>query len=312
MALDFNLIKSDMLSAGMTTEQYNREVSFAKQTIASKVKIKECVPNSILAAVKNTALIGLSLNPIHQEASLTSRWDKTLRKNVCVLTPEYKGLLKLMTELDTVNNVVTENVYEKDFYEYVPTDSLNPFIHKVNISLKDRGQLLGCYALVTLSDGTKMAEWVSKEELEQIRECSDSYKYYVKQKKAGNYAADPVWVKWEKGMNRKSAIKRVYKYVPKGKIYNKIAEAIALDNTDYTVIEEPKQLPLTEPIKPVLTKSHSKYESVVKVIDEQKNYNLAMMLEHYTINEPLLSELQKIEADAISRNERAKEKQVQS
>jgi len=56
-------------------EIFTREISFAVQAINGSEMLQKCDRNSVLQAVYNIALTGLSLNPIAKLAYLTPRWN---------------------------------------------------------------------------------------------------------------------------------------------------------------------------------------------------------------------------------------------
>jgi recombinational DNA repair protein RecT len=98
-----------------------------------------------------------------------------------------------------------------------------------------RGEIIGCYAIATLHNGDRQAEWMSKDEIEQIRERSETYKAF----KAGKVKSC-TWVTDESEMWRKTVIRRIYKYLPRTEQMRAIDEAIALQNGDFVISDEQK------------------------------------------------------------------------
>lgn len=222
-----------MHELGMDVVQIKKEISFALQHINKSDKLQQCTPDSKLAAVVNIANIGLTLNPVAKEAFLIPRWNKLARGMECVLDPSYVGLVKLLTDAGSVISMLSNVVYENDFFELNLADNKAPVIHKPQIIKAKRGAIIGCYALATLPDGTRQVEWMDVEELYKIRERSETYLAWKQSK-----ITTCTWATDETEMMRKTVVKRIYKYLPRTERMNKIDEAIKLDNTDYTASDE--------------------------------------------------------------------------
>ncbi len=221
-----------MKAAGMNQTAIAKELSFAKQIFDRTPYLQKCGEtkhgqNSLLSAIINIANVGLTLNPITQECSLVPRWNSKLKCVECTLMPEYKGLIRLMIESGAVQNILTGTVYEDDFFELEPTDFDKPITHKPNLTIKPQiEKFVGAYAVAVLPSGAKQVEWVYTEDVMKIRECSDSYKAFV----AGK-TKTCVWVQWFDQMAKKSAVKRLNKWV-RG-VSDKLDKAVELDNQDY-------------------------------------------------------------------------------
>lgn len=217
-------IAQKMMDAGMTENQVNAEFSFACQIISQSKQLLECDLYSVMKALVNLANIRLTLNPVAREAYLQAKWSQTAG-NYCVVEPSYMGLQKLLLQQGEVKNLVTNWVHENDKFDIDLGDDHKPVTHK--IALKDRGSKYGVYCMATLKDGRKVVEWVPIQEIELIRDRSDSYKAFI----AGKIKSCP-WDSDFGEMGRKTAIKRSYKYLPKGD-NRAVEEAIAIDNEDY-------------------------------------------------------------------------------
>ena len=80
--------------------------------------------------------------------------------------------------------------------------------------------------MATLADGRKQAEWMDSEEINKVRDSSDSYK----SEKTRPFS--PWTNHWEE-MARKTVLRRLYKYLPRSSGNRAADEAIGLDNADY-------------------------------------------------------------------------------
>lgn len=200
---------------------FAKEVSFALQHVKKNPKLEECDPDTVLQAVMNIAQVGLTLNPIATEAYLIPRWSK--QGTVCVLEPSYQGLCKLLTDTGSVKRVYSHVVYKGDVFE-VELGSETKIVHKPKFESKE---ITHAYAIAELEQG-KQIEVITIEDLHFVRDKSESYKAYKAKK-----VKSCVWVEWESEMCRKVVIKRLCKYLPKTDKWDKMQEAISLDNSDF-------------------------------------------------------------------------------
>lgn len=222
-----------MHELGMNVVEIKKEISFALQHINKNQKLRECTGESMLAAVVNIANIGLTLNPVAKEAYLIPRYNRLVNGMECVLEPGYIGLVKLLTDAGGIHSMTSNVVYENDQFSLNLADNREPVVHRPELIKSKRGKVIGCYALATLPDGTRQAEWMDIEELHKIRERSETYVAFRNGK-----IKSCTWDTDETEMMRKTVVKRIYKYLPRTERMNKIDEAIKLDNTDYSASDE--------------------------------------------------------------------------
>ncbi len=218
---DLEKVKEKMLKL-ISEEDYLREASFAMQAINQSEYLQKCSKESLLKAVFNTATTGLSLNPVLKFASLVPRYIGGQYQ--CVLEPQYQGLVKLITDTGSVQNVYAHNVCEEDEFD-VQYGTTTEIIHKPKFKSKT---ITHSYAVAILPNGTKQFEVMTKEELDYIRGMSESYKAFEAKK-----IKSCIWVQHEGEMCKKTVIKRLVKYLPKTDKYERLAEAVELDNQDY-------------------------------------------------------------------------------
>lgn len=217
-----------MTELGMDIPKIKKEISFALQAINKSSKLKNCTPESKLAAVINIANIGLTLNPVAKEACLVPRWNNMLSANECSLEPMYPGLVKLLTDAGSVKSISAQIVYENDKFIIDLADNVHPVTHNPELINSKKGNVIGVYALATLVDGTRQVEWMDKEQTDAIKQRSETYAAWLLGKiKTATWATD------EPEMMRKTVIKRIYKYLPRTEQMEKVDNAIALDNLDY-------------------------------------------------------------------------------
>lgn len=226
---DFAPVETRMVEAGFDTEQVKREISFAIQSINKSAQLQKCSKESLLQAVLNVSNVGLTLNPAAKEAYLIPRWNGLTRANEACLDPSYIGLVKLLTDTGSVKAMVCQLVYGGDQFDIDLANNVAPVTHKPDLNGK-RNQIVGVYALATLADGTRQVEWMTLEEVEQIRLRSETYKAFI----AGKIQSC-TWASDFGEMSRKTVIKRIYKYLPRSEKAAILDRAIDLDNEDYKI-----------------------------------------------------------------------------
>lgn len=204
-------------------EVFEKEASFAMQLISRNKQLEKCTKESLLGAVFNVALFGLSLNPVKKEAYIVPRYDRN-NGMTAYLEPSYMGLIKAVTQAGAVAAIEAHAVYKGDDFEYEL--GLNPILkHRPKKASKE---ILFAYAVATLPSGLKQIEVMGIDELHEIRNTSTSYQA-MKQGKISSC----IWVDFEGEMCRKTVVRRIVKYLPKGD-NDRLQDLTALDETDYT------------------------------------------------------------------------------
>lgn len=220
------VVSNRMEGLGLNPQAVRKEISFAVQIVNSDKNLLECSKESVMNAILNVANIGLTLNPAAKECYLISRYDRFQGGKVACLEPSYIGLANLAMKEGVVTQMTTQIVYENDFFEIDLADNVKPVTHKPDMKAK-REKMIGCYCLATLASGKRQVEWMSVEELNSIRNHSDSYKAV----QSGKIKSCP-WTSHATEMYRKTVIKRIVKYLNKSG-NQKLDQAIELDNRDY-------------------------------------------------------------------------------
>lgn len=248
----FKKIESDLITA-VGERRYRAEISFAKQILNSG-KFDGCEAVSVLAAVKNIVQCGLSLNPILGYASMKAvnenrkfeeggRWRDNWVK-VCDWEPEYKGLIKLITDSPEIEDIEARVIYQGDFidFDYSHPDRVlkhTPWRVRFDESKPEsKGDIVAAYSLAYTSKGRKLVEYAEIEEIyNTMRDRSTSYAFAF-DKHGKLVRPNTPWIKDEPEMIKKGMIKRHSKTLPKGSNYEfiePIMEAVAKDHQGYIV-----------------------------------------------------------------------------
>jgi recombination protein RecT len=136
-------------------------------------KLLECEPVSFCKAVLMSAMLGLDPSGTTGEAYLIPRWSGKKQRLEATFMTGYRGLVKLAKQSKEVKAVEAQVVCENDTFDHAL--GTQPYlIHKR--ALKDPGKPILAYAIWTLRDGTKQFDIMTTEEIEEIRQRSESGK----------------------------------------------------------------------------------------------------------------------------------------
>lgn len=191
---------------------FQKESAFAMQIFQANDYLAGMDPNSIRDAIVNVSLTGISLNPVLKMAYLVPR------KGKCVLDVSYIGLIKIVTDTGSVKNIEAKIVYSNEPFEI--QQGTNPYIKHGISPTKDKGQMVGCYSVATLNDGSTSVEWMYKEDIDAIMMRSEA----VKADKMSPWKSD------YDQMARKTVVKRHYKFLPKSERGILASNAINVDD----------------------------------------------------------------------------------
>lgn len=180
-----------------------RMCRIATQTIQKTPALMKCSAESLVACIIEASSLGLEIDG-RGLAYLVPYGSRS------TLIFGYKGLMELAYRSGRVSNIYAETVCEND--EFIFELGLNPKLeHRPD--LEDRGELRAVYAVAKLKDADPIFVVLGRNDIEKIRGAS----------KAGNSGP---WTQWEEEMWKKSAIRRLCKYLP---LSPEISRAVAID-----------------------------------------------------------------------------------
>jgi recombination protein RecT len=276
---DFKPIQERFIEL-VNPENFQREVSFALQILDKNAYLAKSSKQSILQSVLNVAQIGLSLNPVLKLAYLVPRWNRASNGVECYLEPSYQGLVKLLTDTKSIVNIEAHLIYEGDDVVLDMASDRKVVKHVPYVlNKKDKGAIMGVYSLATLHDGSKSVEVMSIGEVYEIRERSESYK-----KAKEKHGMTTVWVTDEGEMIRKTVIRRHFKYLPKSENFEKAAEAIKLDETDYPASHA--QWAMITNLLHTAVISEEKKEQIERECNSYTSIEASMSIEYLLQNQP--------------------------
>ena len=192
---------------------FKKEAMYAMQAMSNNTYLAATDPKSVASAVLGVAMSGLTLNPALGHAYLVPR------KGKAVFQPGYQGLIYLLIKSKMVKQVEARVVHENDEFslEY-GTDTR--IVHKP--ALKDKGNIIGFYAIATDPTNSKYIEYMGADEVMANAMRSDMNK--KTNTLTGAWQTDFV------EMGRKTIIRRLFKYLPKhtddSSFLSKLSEAM--------------------------------------------------------------------------------------
>ena len=173
--------------------------------------IADCTPASVVGCILESSVLGLELG-MAGGAWLVPFRDHGVKK--CQLIPDYRGLMKLARRSGEIKSIEAHAVYEKDEFSY--SLGMDRELEHKPFRGGDRGVMTDAYAFVELRPDGYQFEVMSAMQIEAIRKRSPS----------GN---SPAWRDNPAEMYRKTALRRLCKFLPCGHDDNALQRAVALD-----------------------------------------------------------------------------------
>lgn len=222
-----NQKKGELAKMIPKTLSIERLLKVAQIAATTTPALAKCDVPSLIGAIGQCAQMGLEPNTVLGHAYLvpfnTKRKDGDGNErwvNSVQVIIGYKGLIDLARRSGQIVSIAAHEVCEKDRFElvYGIDEKLNH-----TPAMGERGDVIGFYAVAKLKDGGYSFEFMSTHQVQQIREASQGYQQAKKYNKEG---AHP-WTVHFVEMGRKTAIRRLAKYLP---LSIEFQTAVALDS----------------------------------------------------------------------------------
>ena len=200
-----------MLPKHLNAERLLKVAQIAATTTPDLAK---CDIASLVGAIGQCAQMGLEPNTVlghaylvpfntkRKDASGGERWVNSVQVII-----GYKGLIDLARRSGQIVSIAAHEVCQADKFDlvYGLDEKLNH-----TPAMGDRGEVIGFYAVAKLKDGGHCFEFMSRHQVEAIRDGSQGYQ---RAKKLGKESAHP-WSAHFVEMGRKTAIRRLAKFLP--------------------------------------------------------------------------------------------------
>ena len=172
----------------------DRLIKVALVACARDENLKRCTPESVLKAVMVAAELGLDCGGTLGSAYLVP-YGRT-----CTLITGYRGLIDLARRSGAIRSVEARPVFPSDHFKL--RFGLDPVLeHEPSNKPRKADELLGVYCVAAFNDGGHHVEWMTREEVNAIRDRSPAGK-------SGPWKTDYV------EMARKTVVRRAAKYWP--------------------------------------------------------------------------------------------------
>lgn len=198
---------------------FNVEISWLNSILYTDEKLKSCTDVSKCKVLANVVSTGLTLSPAMKYCYVIPR--KVDDVMTATLDISYMGLIKILTDTGSVSKVEARVVYENDVFEN--EYGLNPKFRHVP-ALSNRGPLVAAYAIGHVRGAEPQIEVLTSDDIKEIRSVAG--------------ARGTIWQKWESEMWRKSAVKRLWKYLPKTEMDDRLIAALSIEYRNDIMLSE--------------------------------------------------------------------------
>lgn len=184
-----------------------RITKLAAVAASKNYAIYDCSFASIAKAIITASQLGLEPDGTLGQAYIIP-YDKEAQ-----LIIGYKGMIDLALRSGKVKSIEARLVYEHDSFECrygLDADIKHSFTLD---TIDGRGEIVGCYAVATLSDGSKQFEVLTMQDILAAKGSS----------KARN--SESPWNKHFGEMAKKTAVRKLCKYLPVGVEFERVAAA---------------------------------------------------------------------------------------
>ncbi len=178
----------------------DKMIYVALETVRADSFLRQCEPLSIVQAVLEASQLGLMLGNKLGHAYLVPRRDKKANNILkCQLLIGYRGFIALAHRTGKVSSIFPAIVHQGDQFS-LKLGTGRQLSHVPLLDVSKRGDWIGAYAVVEFRDGRTDFEWMTRHEIEKVKQCSES----------ACEAWSP-WRRFEDEMIKKSPIRRMAK-----------------------------------------------------------------------------------------------------
>lgn len=208
-----------------------RLVRIALTTLRLNPELYKCTPESFLGALFQSAQLGLEPN-IEGQAYILPFNNRRKQGNDWTMVKEaqfqigYRGYVELFFRHQSSLSLDMQEVREKDRFEYML--GTNSYLNHTP-AMKDRGEVIGYYAVAKLKEGASVFKFMSKDEcMEHGKKFSKCY-----DKKENKFYEYTPWSTNPDAMCKKTVLMQLMKLLPKS---IEIQHAINMDETIKTKV----------------------------------------------------------------------------
>lgn len=192
-----------VLGREMTSEHFAR---IALTTLRKNPKlVQKCEPVSILTACMEAAQLRLSTDASAGEFYFVPY------KSICTGIIGYRGMLRIAYRSGAVDKIDARIVYQGDEFDFEETEKGPSWRHRPYWQLgRDKGKIMFSYAYAVLPNGQIVFKVADQDQIKRSRA-------------SGNAGT---WDAHEEAMTIKTAVRQLWKWIPKDKIAPTISAAV--------------------------------------------------------------------------------------
>jgi recombination protein RecT len=157
----------------------DRVIQMATNYVRQNPAIAKCTEQSLLGAIMQASVLGLEpVQALGQVYFVPYKANKGTREqpqwvDEIQFQIGYKGLIKLAHNTNKISMIYAKVRYENDQFEY--EEGMEPKLYHKPAE-GNRGKFVGAYAVVHYMNGAKKAEYLSKEDIERLRNLNKMQK----------------------------------------------------------------------------------------------------------------------------------------
>jgi recombination protein RecT len=193
-----------VLPRHMTPE---RVIRIAMTAMRNTPKLADCHVATFFGAIITCAQLGLEPNTPQGHIYLIPFENRRKGETEVQVVIGYKGLIDLARRSGQIVSLSARVICAKDTFsiDYGTEDRI---VHAPYLG-GDRGSMVGVYAVAKLKDGGVQFEFMTRAEIDAVRDGSQGYQTAKRFNKT-----DSPWMKHYDEMARKTVIRRLTKYLP--------------------------------------------------------------------------------------------------
>ena len=198
-------------------------VRLALMAASRQPDLLKCSHTSIIRALMDAAAMGIAPGGTMGRGYLVPRKNKQTQELEACFDPGWRGLCDIARRSGQVKRIDAKVVYASDHFEYEEGTS-QTLKHVPSLGGSERGEIIASYAIAKFADGEMQIEVLPRADIEKIRAVS--------------MAKSGPWAAWFEEMARKSAVRRLCKYLPYDPMLERALEhATEAESGERTVID---------------------------------------------------------------------------
>jgi recombination protein RecT len=199
-------------------------IRMALMAISRNPDIAKCTQASIVRSLIDAAELGIQPGGTMGRGYLVPRKNTKVQPAVteCCFDPGWRGLIDVARRSGLIARIEAHVVYQKDVFR-VAYGVESKIVHEPMLD-GEAGPIVAAYAVAFFKDGTYQAEVLRKADIDKIRGSSAS--------------ANGPWAKWYDEMARKSAVRRLCKYLPFDSLLEKALESATEADAEDPMVQD--------------------------------------------------------------------------